>query len=189
MWRKLRLQKFLRAKLHAGTWDPRNDAFDERRGLALFARCMAFEPETAFEEYARNHLRADKINYLEEKFPRSSYKSALEWAEAVIMEIESVLLPATLSMDVPDPKDKLDVLTETMRKIAAESKMAISIISAGEFFEYELDMRERLDAMIIRQVKHLIQLKTMKQMLRQTSTEREDEEPRKIVVRNTSQRS
>jgi hypothetical protein len=42
----------------------------------------------------------------------------------------------------------------------------------------------RACAMIARQVKHLIQTKAMKQMLRQTSAARDDEQPKRITARN-----
>jgi len=58
-----------------------------------------------------------------------------------------------------------------------------SIQNAKEDFEADLNSRERLDAMIQRQVKHLIQLKAMKQMLRQTSAARDDEQPKRITAR------
>jgi hypothetical protein len=53
---------------------------------------------------------------------------------------------------------------------------AIAFIThAGEDFEADLNLRQRVDAMIHRQIKHLIQLKAMKQMLRQISDARDDE--------------
>jgi hypothetical protein len=63
-------------------------------------------------------------------------------------------------------------LPEPLRKMFVENQVALSIIHAKEFFEHELNLRERLDAMIARQAKHLIQTKAMKQMLRQTSAEK-----------------
>jgi hypothetical protein len=64
-----------------------------------------------------------------------------------------------------------------------ELQAIASITHAGEDFEADLNLRERLEAMIARQVKHLIQLKAMKQMLRQTSAAREDEQPKRIAAR------
>jgi hypothetical protein len=96
VWRKRRAQTFLRAKLITGTCDPHSSTFDERRGLNVFIDCMRSEPETAFERYASIDLRANTISHLKQKFPRSNYQSTSEWAEAVITEIKSVLLPAAL---------------------------------------------------------------------------------------------
>ncbi len=66
----------------------------------------------------------------------------------------------------PEPEEKLDSATEALRKFAIESKLFISIIHASEFFEHNLTLLERLDARIARSVKHLAQIKAMKQMLR-----------------------
>jgi hypothetical protein len=70
-----------------------------------------------------------------------------------------------------------------MRKSVVESLVAASILSEKELFDDELNLRERLEAMIDRKIKHLIQLKAMKQMLRQTSVARDDEQPKRITAR------
>lgn len=171
MWRKLRLRRFTQAKLAINARDPRNPSFDERDGLLLFTFFMRLEPETAFEKYA-SLLRADKINYLKQKFPRSNYKSTLEWAKAVIKDIEASLPP---SLEPPEPGKPVDQGIEAMRKTAIELQLFGSIIYANSFLEYDLDQTERLDEMIARKVKYLMQLKAMKQMLFQTSPDREGE--------------
>jgi hypothetical protein len=168
-WRKLRLRKFLRAKLTADAFDPRHPAFDEEWGMLRFNYFMRVEPETAFEQQASNCLRRDKINYLKEKFPRSNYQSGSDWAEAIIKEIRTVLLPARLSSDGSEAGELTASLSETWRQMACEGRLTIAIINASAFFDHELDLRERLDAMIVRQFKYLVQLKTMKQMLRQST--------------------
>jgi hypothetical protein len=162
MWRKIRARKFLQLKLMVNTLDPRNRSFDEAGGLNNFILVLCVDPERAFEKYAGHSLLPEKIKYLNQKFPRSSYQSTLEWAKAVIKEIATVLLPATRNLDPSE------------QKIEAEQQMFFAIIEGKEFFDDELNLRERLDAMIDRKVKHLIQLKAMKQMLRQTTAARED---------------
>jgi len=170
MWRKHRLQKFVRRSLDGTTFPPRHPAFDEARGLFLFLDCMYREPETAFELQAKEYLRADKINYLREKFPRSNYQSTSQWADAVIQEIKTIMLPVVprRGMLEPDP----------------EFRVASYIIHASELLEDELNLRERLDERIHRQVKHLIQLKAWKQMLRQTTGSPENEQPKRIAARS-----
>ena len=96
MWRKLRAQKFRRAKVTANTFDPRHPTFDEARGLFLFSCHMRSDAEMAFEKHASSYLRADKINHLEQKFPRSNYISTEEWAEAIITEIRTEFVLAAL---------------------------------------------------------------------------------------------
>jgi hypothetical protein len=186
MWRKLRAQKILRAALIADTLNPRSDTFDEPRGLLHFSIYMRSEPDAAFAKHASRHLRADKIKHLEQKFSRSEYKSTKEWAEAVIEEISTELLPAALVLD--KPTEETGTLSEVFRKSLVETRLTLSILHASEYFEYEVDLRERLDANIVRAVKHLVQVKAMKQMLRQTSTEREDDQPRKIPAVSDSKK-
>jgi len=148
MWRKLRSQKFLRAKLVANTLDPNHPAFDERHGLLTLCVRMHREPETAFEENATKCLRPDKVEYLEEKFPRANYQSTSEWANAVLNEIETVLLPAIPNLKPPKAGEKVDYIIEGMRRMTAEMQLFPPIIHASEFFEHDLNLRERLDARI-----------------------------------------
>ena len=183
MWRKLRAQKFLRARVTANTFDPRHPTFDEARGLFLFSCHMRSEPEMAFAKHAGSYLRADKINHLKQKFPRSSYKSTEEWSEAVITEIRTELMPAAFGPRL-EPGEKLDDYSEAFRQAAVEMQLFLHVIHAREFLDDELDVRERLDARIARAVKHLVQTKAMKQMLGQTSVEREDKQPGKITARS-----
>jgi hypothetical protein len=182
MWRKLRAQKFVRAKVTASTFDPRHPTFDEARGLILFSCHMLSEGEMAFEKQASSYLRADKINYLKQKYPRPNYKSTEEWAEAIITEIRTELLPALGPRF--EPGEKLDDSSEAFRKAALEMQLFLCIIHAREFLDDELNVLERLDGRIVRAVKHLVQTKAMKQMLRQTSPDRE--QPRTITARSTS---
>jgi hypothetical protein len=183
MWRKLRAQRLLRAKFTASTYDPNMPSFDERRGFALFIDCLRSEPETAFQRHASRFLRANTINHLKQKFSRSNYQSTSEWAEAVIIEIKSVLLPAALpSLEATEPGE--GDLSEPLRKTLIEWKVGASIQDAREDFEADLNLRQRIDVMIHRQVKHLIQLKAWKQMIRQTSASRDDEQPKRIAARD-----
>lgn len=108
IWRKIRAQRFLRGKLLANTFDPRHPDFDELRGLFLFSDRMRSEPETAFANYASQNLRRDRIEHLKEKFPRSNYPSTAEWAEAVITEITTELLPAIIRLK-PESGTEIDV--------------------------------------------------------------------------------
>jgi hypothetical protein len=66
--------------------------------------CLRAEPETAFERMASRLLTAATISHLEQKFPPSNYQSTSEWAEAVITEIKSILLPAAPpSLEATEP--------------------------------------------------------------------------------------
>jgi hypothetical protein len=128
-------------------------------------------------------LSADNVSHLKQKFPRSNYQTTPEWAEAVITEINSLLLPTVATEAGKKPDD----LTQAVNKLTSEWQMANAVHHARDFHENELNLRERLDAMIARQVKHLIQTKAMKQILRQAAAVREDEQPKKIAARSASQ--
>jgi hypothetical protein len=157
IWCKFRAQRHLRGKLLANTFDPRHPDFDELRGLFLFSDRMRSEPETAFANYASRYLRRDKIDHLKEKFPRSNYPSTEEWAEAVITEIETQLMPAIMSLK-PEPGAEIDALSDLARKVALDMRLTLSYAHSKEFFEHELDQLERLDARIGRLVKDLVQM-------------------------------
>jgi hypothetical protein len=172
MWRKRRAQRCVQAKLEA--FDARSPAFDEARGLALFAYFMGIAPELTFENCGK-FLTAGMSNRLKQKFPRSSYQSTTDWAEAIRTDIQLFFQPPA----APEPGNKFDDLTEAVVKLMVEWSTVNTVQYDAEFLEDELKLRERLEAMIHRQFKHLIQLKAMKQMLRQTSATRDDERPKK----------
>jgi hypothetical protein len=104
---------------------------------------MCSEPETAFTNYASKCLRPDKIQHLEEKFPRSNYPSTEDWAEAVITEIRTELLPAIISLELR-PGEEIDALSEAARQVAIDMRLTLSIIHTRGFFEHELDQLEVL---------------------------------------------
>ena len=75
VWLKRRVQKFFQAQLFKCLLDPKHPLFDESFGRARLAVVMQQQPETVFQKYASSSLRADKINYLNQKFPRSDFKN------------------------------------------------------------------------------------------------------------------
>jgi hypothetical protein len=179
MWRKRRVQRFTQAKLQAATFDARTPAYDETHGLALFAHYMATAPEIAFDS-AYKFVSPEISDRLKQKFPRSSYQSTSDWAEAILTDIQSMLQPAAAR----EAGKELDDLTEAVVKLMLEWKAVNTIDHAAKFLEDELKSLERLEAMIDRKIKHLIHVKAMKQMLRQTSAARDDEQPKRITARN-----
>jgi hypothetical protein len=155
VWLKRRVQKFFQAQLFKCVLDPKHPLFDEAFSLARLAFLMERTPETAFQKYASSSLRSDKINYLNQKFPRSDFKSTLEWAQAIINEICALVAETNFE---------------------ADHELALfhpSVAVSDDLFKSQLALDERLDVMIDRAVKRLIQTKAMKQMLGQTSTNRQ----------------
>ena len=162
-WRKLRSRRFVQAKSIANSLTPCHPAFDETRGLIAFGYLICRQPETAFAEYASSLLRADKIDYLNQKFPRQNFESTEEWTVAVAKEIQSIL-PVTPGFDPLEP-DSLNPARDT-RRIA---QLFLTTIHARNFLDDDLDQQERLDARIMRLTKELVEIKAMKDVLRRTS--------------------
>jgi cytosine/adenosine deaminase-related metal-dependent hydrolase len=171
VWRKRRVQKFLQAEFMGYAGDPTHRSYDEVIGLHAFAALMKEAPETAFQNYGKRCLRPERISHLKEKIRRSQFQSISEWAQAVINEINSLITAAI--NDNPEGA-----------QVAALFHSAATV--SNDLFKQELALDERLDAMIDRAVKRLIQTKAMKQMLSQTTTARLDERPTKIVGIKTS---
>jgi hypothetical protein len=166
-WRKLRSCRFVQGKAIGNSLSPDHPAFDEAHCLSAFGYLLCREPETAFAEYASKLLRADKIRYLNQKFPRQNFETTAAWAVAVAKEIESVLLPATPGFTTLD-SDELDPATEALRSETNKMRLFVTTIHVRNFLDDDLDQQERLDARIARLRRELVEIKTAKQVLRRT---------------------
>ena len=147
VWRKRRGQKFLQADIERGRLDPDHPAYDEAFALEFISEC------TRPEELDKCLMLLSKRNveYLQQKCAREKFQSDSEWVHAVQHEITSVLLPrAERRRDLQLPEDLL------YRSALNYSESLIKL---------ELGMDERIDGMIDRAIKRLIQTKAMKQML------------------------
>jgi hypothetical protein len=164
MWRLRRLKKAVQTELCVNTFDPQHPAFQEGWGYIMFVSCLRSEPETCFEEHARKYLRADKIDYLEQKFPRSNYQSASEWAEVVIYEIDFVLCPGPFNVKTSQTEKSGDEFNEALREWETDQRVRGSFVYDRELLEYEAKETERLEARIARQTRHCAELKVMEQM-------------------------
>jgi hypothetical protein len=171
VWRKRRVQRFLEVQLMNNRLDPNHPSYVESLGLIGMADAMKLLPGTGFRDYASSYLRADTIEYLERKVQRSKFTSTLAWEEAVIAEINSL---RRQNIEIGPVAAQIIRLNESAATVS------------GNLFKQELALDERLDAMIDRAVKRLIQTKAMKQMLRQAGTERADDRPRKIAAKKSS---
>ncbi len=176
VWRKRRAQKLLQAQIERCRFDPKHPLYDERQKILKLFSILESAPFVGFvdtapeifdkfyEPLARALLSYDQRKYLEEKFPRESFKSGSAWLEAVHNEIASALLP--------------------FYELVGESPDAL-LGRAAEFFtpelsKQELAVDERIDVMIDRAIKRLVQTKAMKQVLRRTSPVGEDDQPKKF---------
>jgi hypothetical protein len=172
VWRKRRAQKFLEIEMERNATNPNHPSYEEALALTFFNVVLRDKPDVAFEQFASRFLRADKIKYLKLKFLRSSFKSVQEWAKAVSNEIESVLVPETKLED--SPEGNLCYLSLSSSSFTED------------FFDKELTLDERLETLIDRAVKRLIQIKGMKRMLGLTVPEQSDDKVRKITAKKAS---
>jgi hypothetical protein len=161
MWRKRRAQKLLQAQIANRRFDQNDRLYDEAERIQRFLRVLDTAPFVAFVDIAPESFKplyenlvstvlpAHQAKYLQEKCPREHFKSGSEWLQELRNLIIFALLPAYGSLgEVP----------EAMLGRAAE-------FFTPEVFKQDLAVDERIDAMIDRAVKRLVQTKAMKQML------------------------
>ena len=177
MWRKDRIQKFIQVRLYDDKINPNHPSYDEAFSLRGLAFGMKTDPETAFNHTRPAALHADKAYYLENKFPRENYTSTSEWAQAVIDEINTVLIPVR-SLEKRGPE------VQTIEAQAAFMQSAGSLW--GDLLENEVALIERLEAIIDRLTKRLIQIKAAKQMLAQTASLQASREQTKLLTEKTA---
>jgi hypothetical protein len=162
MWRKRRLQKFLEIRLSKNFLDPNHLSYDEFDALKAFLAVLRSGPVEAVEAVEERCLKPDMLKSLLRKFPPSAFPSTAEWARAFIADIEKKLL-----------------LEEQRRQDPAYERLGSMFLTAAtytdEFFAKELTLDERLDAMLDRAVKRLVQTKALKQALGQTGPARTPE--------------
>ena len=175
IWRKRRLQKFLEARLLKNSSDINHPSFDVGQGLFSFAWIMDSEtkrgekPEKIFAKYAPQLLGSGIVESLQNKYPRAAFATGTEWAAAIVKEVNSNLLPR-YSGDNPE--------------VIVKQKWQVSLQNfTNDEFREELAIDERLEAMIDRAIKRLIQLKAMKQILGQAPAERP--RTRQLTVTNS----
>jgi hypothetical protein len=134
----------------------------------MFIGYLRSEPEKSFDDQARKYLRPDKINYLTEKFPRSNYQSASEWAKALTNEIFLISMRDSPGYEPPEPEAQVDSLKELARLWKTEQKVAGCMIHASEVLEYDFKETVRLEARIVSQTRHCAELKAWEEMHNKT---------------------
>ncbi len=155
MWRKKRLQKFRQAEVMRRMLDPADPAEHSYNGffaLSVFAKLLKLRPETAFTKLAQPLLRKELIDDFESEFPRSDYESEVDRSRALLEEVESRLKAdsAVLQEDA--------VLSRTSGAFPSED------------FKEDVMLEERLDALIDRAVKRLVQAKIAKELVRSSGS-------------------
>lgn len=144
IWRKRRMQVFLDNELLERSCDPNHKAYDEPGMLVTLYSAVESQPDK-YEKWLRG-LPAKTVDDLRRKVPRDNFASASEWVKAVQHEITSNLLPASKSVN----------------HFVGPSA---SVLFTDEAIEHDIGVEERIDAMIDRAIKRLVQTKAMKQIL------------------------
>jgi hypothetical protein len=167
IWRKHRVQRFRQIQLTKNFCNPDNPSYDEHGALSNFAGLLRVNPDLAIES-ARRALKPEMKTFLWEKFPRNEFASTVEWAQALVSEIETALLPG-----LQPPGDPAGArLAKLLRSEATFT---------DEFVNQELKLVEQLETIKDRAVKRLIQTKMMKQMLSQTGPEEAESRSARVV--------
>jgi hypothetical protein len=150
VWRKRRVQKFLEVQLKRNSIDPAHPSYNLNNAVTALLVYLYYSPDTAYDDYAHEYLHPERIKYLNEKYPSERFGSTSERAAAIADELRSLLeVPTYL-----DPAfQQIDQLFHSATNFS------------GDLFKQEIALDERLDAMIDRAVKRLIQTKAMKQIL------------------------
>jgi len=157
IWRKRRMQAFLRNELEKHSCDPNHVAYNEAEVLRGLYHAIETAPDK-FETWLSG-LPTQKANDLRRKFPREDFQSDSDWVKAVQHEIASNLLPAVTRFG-------------SVENLVAHSA---SVLFTDEAIEYDIGVEERIDAMIDRAIKRLVQTKAMKQMLGSSTIENRDQ--------------
>jgi hypothetical protein len=181
VWRKRRAQKLLQAQIANRRFDQNDRLYDEAERIQRFLRVLYTAPFVAFVDIAPESFKplyenlvstvlpAHQAKYLQEKCPREHFKSGSEWLQELRNLIIFALLPAYGSLgEVP----------EAMLGRAAE-------FFTPEVFKQDLAVDERIDAMIDRAVKRLVQTKAMKQMLAGASLNGKDDQQQIKAIRSS----
>jgi hypothetical protein len=153
MWRKRRMQLFLENDMQRSSIYPGHPAYNEANALRTFCKHLEWSPDKEENvDVAFRGLSVENRGHLRRKFPRDDFRSTSEWIRAIQKEVTSVLLPEAERFD---------------------SSVRVLISRDAGFFtqevvEHELAVDERIDAMIDRAVKRLVQTKAYKQMLGST---------------------
>ena len=159
IWRKRRMQAFLRNELEKHTCDPSHAAYNEAEMLRVLYHFIEMAPEPDTFEICLFGLRTQKANDLRRKFPRENFQSESDWVKAVQHEIASNLLPAAMRFG-------------PVENFVGHSA---SVLYTDEAIEHDIGVEERIDAMTDKAIKRLVQIKAMKQMLGSSTIESRDQ--------------
>jgi hypothetical protein len=149
IWRKRRFQLFLMVEAIKNAGNPDHPSYDLGIGLQNFLTRAKISPADAFSSGSQ-FLSKAMLEALEKQCPKTNFKST-EWLAAIEKAITSTL--PLIDAAYSDSEESYFAL-----KNSAET-------FSGDLFERAIAIDERLNAMIDRSIKRLVQIKAMKQML------------------------
>jgi hypothetical protein len=150
IWLKRRFQLFLMVKATRNAGNPDHPSYDERIGLAAFLAHAKMFPGDAFS-HGSHFLRKEQLESLVKAYPKENFESETEWFAAIQNAITSSLFP------IYDA-----VYTDSETYFALMNSAATF---SDNLFDRAIAVEERINAMIDRATKRLIQIKAMKQVL------------------------
>jgi hypothetical protein len=173
VWRKRRLQKFLHVEIEICRSDPEHPLYDDAEGLRNLLNIMeadapiCMEAPDVFENVIKLAIESGP-SYLaimvERMCPREQFESASAWFQELRMLISHLSRGAERDGEQPD------LLLDQSAKV-----------HTPDVINHELAVEERIDAMIDRAVKRLVQTKAMKQIVVSTSPRGGDnQQPKKV---------
>jgi hypothetical protein len=165
IWRKRRIQKFIAGKVGMRELDPHHSGFDKDTFLFAYELTKTVDPQfverwvAACPDAFRQHFAAE--------YPKATLDlvEPAELAKKLRAQLDELLKRP------PGPEP-----TPNMRLVKSAD------ILGEDLFKQELMMEERLDAMIDRAVKRLVQAKAVKQMLASPSLNGQDQKPKRIRI-------
>jgi hypothetical protein len=172
VWRKRRLQKFLHVEIEICRSDPEHPLYDDAEGLRNLLNIMEATPSymeapDVFENVIKLAIESGPsylATMLEGHCPREQFESASAWFQELRMVISHLSRVAERDSEEPD------LLLDRSAKV-----------HTPDVINHELAVDERIDAMIDRAVKRLVQTKAMKQILVSTSPRGGDnQQPKKV---------
>jgi len=149
IWLKRRFQLFLMVKATRNAGNPDHPSYDERVGLAAFLARAKMSPENAFSR-GSHFLRKEQLELLMQAYPKTNFKSETEWFTAIEKAITS-LFPI------------YDAVYSDSETYFALMNSAATF--SDDLFERAITIDERLNAMIDRAIKRLVQIQATKPML------------------------
>jgi hypothetical protein len=146
MWWKQRRQRFTAARMTTAMYDPGQQLYDEALVLTAAYHALLNETEEYEIEGILGRLSETLRNHLLRECPRNRFKTSKAWARAMARKIEKRWLPAATQFGQP-PAEVL----------MGRSAATIS----DEMFMRDLEVEERLEALIDRTFQRFFRLKAV----------------------------